>query len=364
MAGKKKSGIEGIVIGVGVYLLLLAAIPVSVWIGIGIVAAIWLLVRSLNNSKPAAPEPKSVSIRVTQGSSTHKTFNVGGAGNEEDLFARVRAASSSTSGFSIPKAPAGHGEGLWYPSGKSVNVGGVHIPGGMVYVGTSLKTQFQENDACLIDPTKSVAPKGDYTARQTDYWPSYSQISPSARRSYLNWHCAGRNDPEADIGFVFLYFYGLERRALIDGSKDVTARAELPLIGNEVRRLLDIYGQKSSSFQNYASGLLDWIELSNHSPTLYKEPIPELRRTWEVPSYLKLALGQAAMAGVGLPAHFALAWVRFDPNSRLRTPATRCATEFATLFETKYQEAFPSGLKLPKNKTKLKLVYRPEPAPV
>lgn len=359
MAGKKKSGIEGIVIGVGAFLLLLAAIPISVWIGIGVVAGIWLLVRSLNNSKPGAPEPKSVSIRLSQGSSAPMTFNVESDSTEEDSFARVPAASSSSSGFSIPNAPIGHGEGLWYPSGMSVNVAGIRIPGGMVYVGTSLKTQFHENDACLIDPTKSVAPNGDYTARQTDYWPSYSQISPSARRAYLNWLCAGRNDPEADIGFVFLYFYGLERRALIDGSTDVTARAEMPLIGNEVRRLLDIYGQQSSSFQNYASGLLEWIELSNHSPTLYKEPVPELRRTWEVPGYLKLALGQAAIAGVGLPAHIALAWVRFDPNSRLRTPATRCATEFATLFETKYQEAFPSGLKLPKNKTKLKLVYRP-----
>jgi uncharacterized tellurite resistance protein B-like protein len=359
MAGKKKSGIEGIVIGIGAFFLLLAAIPVSVWIGIGVVAAIWLFVRSLSNSKPAAPEPKSVSIRVTQGSSAPKTFNFDSNNPEEDSFARVPVAGPFSSGFSIPKAPSGHGEGLWYPSGMSVNVGGIHIPGGMVYVGTSLKTQFYENDACLIDPTKSVAPKGDYTARQTDYWPSYSQISPSARRAYLNWLCSGRNDPEADIGFVLLYFYGLERRALLDGSKDVTARAELLLIGNEVQRLLDTYGQKSSSFQNYASGLLEWIELSNHSPSLYEEPVPELRRTWEVPGYLKLALGQAAMAGVGLPAHIALAWVRFDPNSRLRTPATRCATEFATLFETKYREAFPSGLKLPKNKTKLKLVYRP-----
>ena len=359
MAGKKISVVEGIVIAVGAFLLLLVAIPMSVWIGIGVVAATWLLVRSLNKSKLAAPESKSVSIRVTQGPSTPNTFNVERDGIEEDSFARVPAASPSSSGFSIPKAPSGHGEGLWYPSGMSVNVEGIHIPGGMVYVGTSLKTQFHENDACLIDPTKSVAPKGDYAARQTDYWPSYSQISSSARRAYLNWLCSGRNDLEADIGFVFLYFYGLERRTLIDGPKDVAARAELPLIGNEVRRLLDIYGQKSSSFQNYASGLLEWIELSNHSPILYNEPVPELRHTGEVPGYLKLALGQAAMAGVGLPAHIALAWVRFDPNSRLRTPATRCATEFATLFESKYREAFPSGLKLPKNKTKLKLVYRP-----
>ena len=281
---------------------------------------------------------------------------------EEDLFVRVPAARPYSSGFTIPKSPIGYGEGLWYQSGMSVNVGVIHIPDGMVYVGTTLKTHSSENDPCLIDPTKSIASTGDYTIRQSDYWPSYSQISPAARRAYLNWLCSGRKDPSADVGFVFLYFYGLERRALLDGSKDAAARAELPLLGIEIRRLLEIYGNTSSSFQNYASALLEWIELSNHPKALYTQPIPEFRRTWEIPSYLKLALGQAALAGIGMPAHIALAWVRLDPNSRLSTPATRCPTLFAKLFEIKYHEMYSAGLKLPKNKTKLKIVYRPASA--
>lgn len=359
MAGKKKSGIEGIVVVVGVFLLLLAAIPLRVWIGIGVVGGIWLVVRAMNTKQPAPPESEKVSIRVSRTNESTITFAAESNSTEDDSIVRVPATRAPSSGFAIPKAPVGHGDGLWYPSGTTVNVGGIQIPGGMLYVGTRLKTQFNENDPCLIDPTKSIASKGDYTARQTDYWPSYSQISPAARRAYLNWLSSGRNDPEADIGFVFLYFYGLERRALLDGSKDSAARAELPLIGTEIRRLLGIYGKNSGSFQNYASALLEWIELSSHSPTLYNEPVPELHRTWELPGYVKLALGQAALAEVGLPAHIALAWVRLDPNSRLRTPATRCPTEFAKLFEAKYVETFGAGLKLPKNKTKLKLVYRP-----
>lgn len=360
MAGKKKSGIEGIVFVVGAIVLLLASIPVPVWIAIGVIGAIWLIVRSVNSSsKPEEHQPKQVSIRLASSSaSAPNSFRAQAVAPEEETFVRVPAASTSA-GFSLPKAPSGLGEGRWHPRGASVDVGGIRIPDGMVYVGTTLKTHFSENDACLIDPSKSIAAEGDFTARQTDYWPSYSQITSAARRAYLNWLSDGKKDPKADIGFVFLYFYGLERRALIDGSKDATARAELPQIGNEVRRLLEIYGPTSSSFQNYASGLLEWIELCNHSPALYDKPVPEFRRTWEVPGYLKLALGQAAMAGVGVPAHIALAWVRLNPNSRLRTPATRCATEFAKLFETKYNAAFSAGLKLPKNKTKLKLVYRP-----
>jgi uncharacterized tellurite resistance protein B-like protein len=359
MARKRKSGVEGMVIVVGVFLLLLASIPMRVWIGIVVIAAIWLIARSLKNSKPAVLKPKPMSTSIALGTPPLKAFKTEANGTDEDTFVRVRATSSSSTGFSIPKSPIEQSEGIWYPSGMAANIGGIHVAGGMVYVGTTLKTHFSENDPCLIDPTKSVSPIGDYTSSQTDYWPSYSQISPSARRAYLNWLDSGRNDTNTDIGFVFLYFYGLERRVLIDGSKDITVRAEMPLIGNEVRRLLKVYGEKSTSFQSYASGLLEWIELSNHSATLYNEPVPEFRRTWEIPSYLKLTLGQAALAGIGIPAHIALAWVRHDPNSRLRTPATRCPTEFGKLFEAKYDEAYSTGLKLPKNKTKLKIFYRP-----
>jgi uncharacterized tellurite resistance protein B-like protein len=381
MARKKKSGGEGVIIIIGGLLFLLATIPMRVWIGIAVVGGIWLVVRAFNKNQPITPEPKQVSILVTppntpptnkaslepkqallqvfQLNAAPTTSTVQKNRTGEDLFVRVPAARPYSSGFTIPKSPIGYGEGLWYPSGMSVNVGDIHIPDGMVYVGTTLKTQFSENDPCLIDPAKSIASKGDYTERQMDYWPSYSQISPAARRAYLNWLCSGRKDPNADVGFVFLYFYGLERRALLDGSKDAAARAELPLLGIEIRRLLEIYGNSSTSFQNYASALLEWIELSNHPEALYTEPIPEFRRTWEIPSYLKLALGQAALAGVGVPAHIALAWVRLDPNSRLSTPANRCPTLFAKLFEIKYYEAYSAGLKLPKNKTKLKIVYRP-----
>ena len=38
------------------------------------------------------------------------------------------------------------------------------------------------------------------------YWPSYSSISPEARAAYLGWLSTGKSDPQADIGYVFLYF--------------------------------------------------------------------------------------------------------------------------------------------------------------
>ena len=243
-----------------------------------------------------------------------------------------------------------------------MTVGGVSISGGMLYFGTVLKAPHGNNDPCLIDPSKTVAPRGDFTERQTNYWPSYSDISASARRAFLNWLSEGKSHPEADIGYVFLYFYGLERRAVIDAAKDADARADWPAIAQELRRLLGIYGEKSGSFRRYAGELLNWAELANHSSKLYEQSIPEFPGAFELPLYIRLALGQAAVDREPVPMHLALAWARHDPNTYLRTPATRCPEQFAKLFELQYAEAFGAGVVLPKNKTKLKFVYRPASA--
>jgi uncharacterized tellurite resistance protein B-like protein len=355
---RKKSGGQGVVVLVGIFLFLLATVPKSVWIGFAVVAVIWLIFRAFKSDGPATLE-RDQRANSPSDSATHPLTFASQRNDGEETFLRVPSSEIGSSGFNVPNAPFARDEGKWYPAGASVEVRGVTIPSGMVYVGVHLKTRHSENDPALIDPTKSIASTGDYSIRQTDYWPSYSQISPSARRSYLNWLSEGKKDPRADIGFVFLYFYGLERRVLVDAPNDSVARAELPAIAKELERLLQIYGGTSGSFKNYATGLLEWIELTTFSSGLYKQPIPEFIRTWEIPTYIKLALGQAALVGDGVPANLALAWLRLDPNTRLRTPALRCADEFAKLFKVKYQEKFGDGIKLPKNKTKLKLTYSP-----
>src|SRR5690606_31487669 len=106
----------------------------------------------------------------------------------------------------------------------------------------------------------------------------------------------------------FLFFYGLERRANIDGAKDEAAQADWPVIADELRRLLSIYGEQSHSFRRYAAELLDWVSLASHPAKLYEQPVPALPKTFELPLYIRLALGQAAVHGVPVPAHLALAW--------------------------------------------------------
>ena len=258
----------------------------------------------------------------------------------------------------IPAAPAGFGEGRWVPPGESVEVAGVSLPGGMLYVGGRLKALNGGTEPCLISGQHTVARVGNYRSRQMGYWPTYAEASPEERRAYLNWLSEGRSNPDCDIGYVFLFFYGLERRVILDSRDDPAARNDWPAIIVELRRLLAIYGDKSGSFNRYAGELLSWVELNGKSSQLYKQPIPDFPRTYELPPYLRLALGQAAFDRAPLPADLALTWVRLSPECYLRTAATRCPNEFERLFAQRYYEVLGSGLVLPKNRTKLKFVYQ------
>ncbi len=278
---------------------------------------------------------------------------------DADTPISVVPAPPASREFRTPLAPRGFGVASWVPAHQSITVAGTTISDGMVYVGTSLPTPLGKNDPSLIDPSKHVAKRGDYTASQLGYWPSYSEMTAESRRAYLDWLAEGRRAPNADIGYVFVFFYGLERRAILDASKDAAAQSDWPIIANEVRRLLGIYGERSSSFRHYAGSLLDWVTAPDYPEKLYEQELPALTKSFEMPLYLRLALGQAALDGAPLPCRLALAWLRLDPNTSLRTPATRCEEQFERLFAQKYADTFGAGMVLPRNRTKLKVVHRP-----
>lgn len=276
----------------------------------------------------------------------------------DNFYASSTTPRSPPSSHALPKPPDGFGDGRWIPPGESIEVAGVNLPGGMLYVGGSLKTVSGDIEPCLISGVHRVAGVGNYRTRQLGYWPSYANASPEERRAYLNWLSGGRSDPECDIGYVFLFFYGLERRVMVDSPNDPEARNDWPAIIVELRRLLAIYGEKSSSFIRYVTELLSWIELAGKSGQLYKQPIPDFPRSYELPPYFRLALGQAAADRAPLPAPLVLAWLRLSPQCSLRTAATRCPNEFERLFTKRYHEVLGAGLVLPKNRTKLKFVYQ------
>lgn len=320
------------------------------------------------NTRPAAQPlsahwvPPGASQPI--GATPARTPSVPPRSESEFYSATLGTPTSSEKTYAIPKSPPGSAEGRWVPAGQVVRVAGLDLPGGMLYVGTHLKAANGSAEPSLISEHLNIARQGDYRERHTNYWPSFSDISATGRRAYLNWLAEGRSHPDCDIGLVFLFFYGLERRVIFDTSKDPAIKTEWPAIAGELRRLLAIYGRRSGSFLRYAGELLNWIELDGVSSNakLYLEPIPAFPRGYELPAYLKLALGQASLDRAPLPGELALAWVRLNPQNGLRTAATRCPDEFERLFLQRYLEVFGRGLVLPKNRTKLKFVYQPASA--
>lgn len=249
----------------------------------------------------------------------------------------------------------------WLNTGTSVDVQGRAIPATMIYFGKRLTSVASSApDPSLIDPRLPVNHGWpDHAGSTMRYWPSYSDISPEARAAYLDWLATGRGNPSANIGYVFLFFYGLERRILHDATQTDAVHSELPALLAELQRLLAIYGSRSGSFYRYCTQLLDAIEVMFRNTPLYLTRPRAMANTGEFPTALRVALGQASVQGEPIPADWALAWYLSDPETRLRTPATRCPEELRELFRTRYAKQFAEGLIVKPNKTPLVVQYHP-----
>lgn len=248
--------------------------------------------------------------------------------------------------------PRGRG---WISPYESVTVGGTVI-GGMVYVGNppSAETPYgaREKLRPYIDPSLPVAPKGrDRAGASLPYWPSYSEITPTCRATYLEWLATGRCDPSYDAGYMFLYFYGLERRYFVDRP----AADERQKIIAEVARLKDLYAD-SGSVCRYLGAFLERAPLLEAEDQILSIP-PLEGGGWAVPVPVQIAIGVMLDRRQALTADWLLSWFVYHPERSLRTPADRCREEFRALFRHGFAARFPSGLKLDRPRKSLTVVY-------
>lgn len=248
----------------------------------------------------------------------------------------------------------------WVAPGRQTTVAGYPIPGGLIYIGHGLPaTTGARVEPALLDPRLPVdRHHPDWEGRGLHYWPSYDELPPASRAAYLSWLADGRRFPGAPIGYVFLFFYGLERRALVDGLRDPAARQDVPAIVAEVRRLLHIYGG-NGSFSSYAGQFLETLDLAAASAgsTSTADPPPLSDQRWAVPMRLRLALGRFALTGEPVPARWARAWAWYHPQLHPRTPQTRCRDEFDRLFAVRYQQRFKDGLVIRPSRSQIRLAY-------
>ncbi|QLH83806.1 TerB N-terminal domain-containing protein [Halosimplex pelagicum] len=246
----------------------------------------------------------------------------------------------------------------WVPPGEAALVNGYDIPDGMVYIGTELSPVegFQGTDGCLIDPTLQVeSTRLDWDGERMGYWPSYSEIDAGCRATYLEWLADGRRDPDIDIGYVFLFFYGIERRVLFDARHSSQARSEVPALLNEVEELLEVYGEESS-FPGYASRFLNAARARYDPESLTSNSSTQGRG---MPLGARVKLGRQITSEELVDDELAYEWFLQAPNTYLRTPAERCEEEFKILFTIRYRERFDEGVSLELDATPLTVSYNP-----
>lgn len=142
-----------------------------------------------------------------------------------------------------------------FKSGIAVN--GFKVHGGMFYAGSDTSDLVDPSlmEPSLISPVYTVAKRSD-EAEELPPFPCYEYISPEQRRKYLEFLASNRKSAD-DIGYVFLYSYGLERRLIVDARKPgEVSREERARLAKEVARLLRAFGPRSKSLSRYLRLLL------------------------------------------------------------------------------------------------------------
>ena len=239
----------------------------------------------------------------------------------------------------------------WYSENETAIVAGREI-GGNVFIGSIDSLNYWKLKFCgVIDPNLRVTKSKDKSGEGVPYWPNYDRITPDDRATYLDWLAGGRDDEDIGVGFVFLYFYGIERR-FFKGRPNIKERESLVA---EVERLLSIYGQ-NYSIQRYLGTFLDVARITLDSGKV--EPIEYEKSGYELPLGLRCAIGRLIKEETRLDAFWMFQWYVLHPETRLRTPATRAHSEFKILFTQLFNEKYPDGLQVNVPKRNLKIEYQ------
>jgi hypothetical protein len=187
------------------------------------------------------------------------------------------------------------------------------------------------------DPAQGVAaPLG--------YYSQYNFLSPDQRASYLDWLAGGRKDEDPasrNLGYVFLFFYGLERRLLVEKGQEQEVVAE-------VVRLLHQYGTltRSRSLQSYGCQLIHYWGWQQGAQ--YYARLLEWMKTLPVSllgeDELAIVLASHFQSKIRLTSDLAYELAMRNEEARRSVVVSRVNKEFTELFAKRFNDEFPEGM--------------------
>lgn len=349
------------------------------WIFVIALAVIWLLFSKKKKSPP--PKVNSKIITKINHSSQHKSLNkpansvtnMHSQASDDDELATFSFVNGQAVEYSTSRQPSRESAARsnttparWVKPGESITIQNVVINHGYFYFGGRLKTHSpgeygylynDDSDASLVNDAFPIEPiSRHYYDESLGYWPSFATLTPRCRGAYLDWLASDRSDATCPIGYVFIYFYGLERRILVDGTRESISDDEFKSLFEELSRLRTVF-QANRSFRRYSTQLIETMSLLRPDAI----QIEDESECFASGSSLLFQFRLAATVAQGEPvsADLALAWIKYYTEYTLRTPARRCAEEFAALFKQRYVNKFSEGMVVKPNKTMLKLGYSP-----
>lgn len=234
--------------------------------------------------------------------------------------------------------------------GQTVNVGWCTLQDPLIYVADC--ESLYGADASLLCLRRQIGSPREEPHRSLGYWPRLGEVAPHQVANYLVWHAEGRQRPDIDLGYVFLYFYGLERRSLLDGQDIIP-------IAQEISRLLGIYGG-SRSFRRYASNLISHLVMVGKLKPTTKliTKLLHFQGEYVEQELSTLLLGYLARQQQPMPADWAIILAAQDERARRSVVQERAGDELNRLFTLKYQERFGKGLVPITGSTESVLPYR------
>lgn len=143
----------------------------------------------------------------------------------------------------------------FYSKSDTVNLFGYSITNSLFY------TCDSKSDMPFAINTKSTPSFGVTPSEGLNYWPNYNQISKTQQGYFIKWLADGKPIIE-ELGYAYIYYYGLEYRALVEKQDQKEVLFEVIDLVNKFQRLrygYDLIAYLALSIKNFSLDEMDKI---------------------------------------------------------------------------------------------------------
>lgn len=143
----------------------------------------------------------------------------------------------------------------FFSKSDTVNLFGYSITNSLFY------TCDSKSDMPFAINTKSTPSFGVTPSEGLNYWPNYNQISKTQQGYFIKWLADGKPIIE-ELGYAYIYYYGLEYRALVEKQDQKEVLFEVIDLVNKFQRLrygYDLIAYLALSIKNFSLDEMDKI---------------------------------------------------------------------------------------------------------